>query len=257
VTTSFSQSRIQADVSADGVWRKRTLEDSTQIFKLDAAHIFSDRWQAGFSVPLQNRAKAGSQGGTSSGLGDVAFQAAYEYMPDWDYSPLRPKGVGFLTLTLPTGKSIYESLETDGGLSARGRGFLAIGTGTVLTKIYRAWDLSATLEGHRSFAKSFQENTITPGYGGSLSLGGGWNTQFFRIGGALSWNQEDAVDVSGSVSSKGSLQRYATGTLAASYIFPDLWAGTISYSDQSLFGNPANTSLSQSILVLLQKRWNR
>lgn len=255
VSTSFSHSRIHADVSPDGLWRKRKADDITEVFKIDAAHIFVDRWQAGFSLPIQSRTKEGR--GTSSGLSDIAMQVGYEYLPEWEYHPIRPKGVGFLTAIVPTGTSLEESLATDGGLSARGRGFWAVGAGTVLTKIHKAWDLSATFEAHHSFPKTSHGNTLTPGLGSSAAFGIGWNTQWARIGGALAWTQEDPVKVSGDNISNGSLQRYATASVSASYIFPENWAGTVSYSDQTLFGNPSTTALSKGLVVLLQKRWNR
>jgi len=257
LSTTFSQSQIAVDVSANGVWRKRDFSDVSQVFKIEAAHIFADRYQAGFSLPVQTRAREGVQGGKASGLGDIALQGAYEYLPDWDYNPYRPKGLGFLTLTLPTGKSLEEALTEDAGLSARGRGFWALGAGTVLTKSYRAWDFNSTFEVHRSFAKSVNDLTMTPGNGGSISVGTGWNSAAWRIGGAISWNHEDAVKVSGVTNSEGSDQRYATGTLVASYLFPQSWTGLVSYSDQTLFGNPSTTALSKSAMVLLQKRWAR
>lgn len=257
LSTSFSQSQVAADVTANGVWRKRETSDVSQILKIDGAHIIDDRFQAGFSLPVQTRTRDGVQGGTSSGLGDIAVQGAYEYLPDWDYNPYRPKGVGFLTLTVPTGKSLEESLTEDAGLSARGRGYWAFGAGTVLTKSYRAWDLNSTFEVHRSLSKTTNDMTFTPGYGGSLSLGAGWNSASWRFGGALAWNQEDAVRVTGATESNGSPQRYATGTVLASYLFPENWTGIVSYSDQTLFGNPETAILSKSAMILLQKRWAR
>jgi len=255
LSTSFSQSKIQADVTANGVWLPRDASDVSQILKIDGAHIIGDRFQAGFSIPVQTRTREGAMGGTSSGFGDIALQGAYEYLPDWDYNPYRPKGVGFLTLTLPTGKTLEESLPEDGGLSARGRGYWAVGAGTVLTKSFQAWDFNSTFEVHHSFARTVGEKTYTPGYGGSFSAGAGWNTATWRLGGAVAWNQEEGVKVSGET--QASAQRYATGTLLASYLMPDSWTAIVSYSDQTLFGNPTTTTLSKSAMVLLQKRWAR
>src|SRR5437868_8784166 len=57
VSTSFSQSQVQADVTANGVWRKRDTSDVSQTFKIDAAHVVDDRFQAGISVPVQTRTR--------------------------------------------------------------------------------------------------------------------------------------------------------------------------------------------------------
>jgi hypothetical protein len=255
LSTSFAQSRIDADVGTDGIWSKRTDNDITKILKIDGARIFADRWQLGFSIPVQSRTKDGA--GDSSGIGDVGLQAGYEYLPEWDYSPWKPRGVGFLNLTLPTGKAFEEATLDDGGLSSRGRGFWSVGAGTIFTKIIRTWDANAVIEGHRSFERSSRGNTYVPGYGGSLTLGAGWNHEDLRLGGGIGWNQEDAVDVRGQTSSSGHRQNYATGTLSASYMLAQNWAATISYSDQTWFGDPASVSLARSVALVLQKRWTR
>ncbi len=257
---TYSVSHIHADVFSNGVWQKRVGQDKTQTLKLDFSHIFLDRWQAGTSIPVQIKNKDGIAGGQSSGFGDVSTILGYEYLPDWDYNPWRPKGIGFLSLTLPTGKSIYESNNAN-SLESRGRGFWALGIGTVLTKSWLAWDVSSTFEIHRSLKKSVHnsqiDGTIRPGWGGSFSIGPGYNINDLRLGAQLSWNYEDPIGVTGTNSSQGSLQRYATGSLSLSYLLPKEWSATLIYSDQTLFGHPLNTTLSKTVSFLFIKRWQR
>lgn len=252
---SYSQATVLADVGADGVWSKRDQEDLTQILKIEGARIFFDRWQGGFSLPVQNRRMEVQ--GSSAGLGDAVLQVGYEYLPEWEYNPWKPRGVGFMSLTLPTGKPFEEAVLEDGGLSSRGRGFWTLGLGTILTKVHRAWDVNAVFEAHRSFEKNWQGNSYQPGFGGSVALGAGWNKNNLRLGSAIAWNQEDPIDVRGVNHFNGQVQRYATASLSASYVFPGNWAGTISYADQSLFGEPSTASLSKSLALVLQKRWSR
>jgi hypothetical protein len=252
VTTSLSQSKIEATVDTQGVWTKNTDNDTTQIFKLDMAHIFQDRWQAGISISVQTHSKQNQ--GSSSGFGDIATQLGYEYLPEWDYNPWKPKGIGFLSLVLPTGKPYEAAVEEDGGLSSRGRGFLAVGVGTVLTKNIRAWDFNSVLEGHRAFDKTVNGIAYQPGYGGSIAIGAGWNAQSLRLGGSVAWSEEQAVKTE---LSEGHAKRYATGNLSASYLFDETWAATAMYSDQTLFGNPSSVDLSKTFALFLQKRWAR
>ncbi len=258
LTTSYSYSRIDTDVFGNGIWQKRTAEDVSHIYKIEAAHVFLDRFQAGFSLPVQTRQKDGAAGGTSTGLGDVAGQLGYEYLPDWNYNPWRPRGIGFISLTLPTGKSIYESVD---GLDSRGRGFFSLGIGTALTKTWTSWDASASFELHKSFDKVVSNSqmigNIQPGIGTSVTFGAGFSVKDLRLGGALAWTYEDAIQVDSAISSKGDEQRFATGTLSASYLFADTWAGTFSYSDQTIFGDPSNTTLAKAFAVSIQKRWAR
>lgn len=258
ITTTYSNSRIDTDVRSSGIWQKRTGDDISQIYKIEGARIYNDLYQFGFSIPVQTRKRSGSLGETSTGLSDVALQVGYEFLPDWDYNPWRPKGVGFLTLTLPTGKSVYESDDAL-GLDSRGRGFWALGIGAAFVKSWGHWDANSSVEVHRSLEKSVRTSQLNgkvkPGTGGSIALGSGYNIKNFRIGSAIVWNYEDPIQVENS--SEASPQRYATGSLLASYLLPDNWAGTFSYADQTILGDPTNTSLSKTFSVSIQKRWAR
>lgn len=257
LTTSYSYSEVVIDnVDSRGVWRKWDTHQQVQTFRIEGAHLISDRWQAGGSIPIVQRSRLEQ---SYSGLGDVTGAVAYEYLPDWDYNPYRPKGIGFLQLTLPTGKSKAES--EIGGLDSRGNGFWALGLGTLLTKSLGHWDLFSNFEIHRSFDKqvsSSQVNgTLKPGFGGNFGLGGGFNTSSWRFGSSITWAHEDPIDIQGTTTSKGSVERYATGVFSASYLAGREWAGTFSYSDQTLFGSPINTSLGRSVALQLQRRWGR
>jgi len=165
-----------------------------------------------------------------------------------------------LQLTLPTGRSINES-QSVYQLDSRGRGFWALGVGTVLTKVLGRWDVFSNLDVHRSFNKSYSnaqsQGELQPGYGGNLALGGGYSFGSLRFGGSLTWIYEDPVHVRGTIHSRGAAQRYATATLSASYLFRREWAATLAYSDQTRFGDPSNTSLGRGAAIMIQKRWPR
>lgn len=256
-TTSYSFTEVAIDnVDSRGIWRKWDEHQQVQTFRIEGAHIISDRWQAGFTLPIIQRSRMDQN---YSGLGDVSASLGYEYLPDWDYNPIRPKGIGYLQLTLPTGKSRAESEV--GGLDSRGNGFWALGIGTLLTKAIGRYDVFGSLEVHRSFTKSVSnsqtQGTLEPGFGGNLGLGGGYNLAFFRLGGAVTWTYEDPIDIRGNTSSNGLPERYATAVASASYLASDEWAGTLSYSDQTLFGSPVNTSLGKTVALMVQRRWGR
>lgn len=257
LSTSLSFNEIVIDnVDSQGIWRRWSEHQKVQNLRLEGAHILSDRWQAGFVIPVVQRSQHNT---TTSGLGDLAVSAGYEYLPDWNYSLYRPKGIGYLQLTLPTGLSRAES--ENGGLDSRGNGFWALGVGTLLTKSFRMWDVFTSAEVHRSFSKdvnnSVLQGRLNPGYGGNLGLGAGYNSASFRYGAAVTWSYEDPVKITGASPSAGAVERYATGVLSVSYLANDEWSGVFSYSDQTLFGDPVNTSLGRGIALQLQKRWAR
>jgi hypothetical protein len=244
MTASYSNASADTDVYASGIWQKRSLPQTVQTIRLDSAYVFADRFQTGVSLPFIQQSQSANSSGY--GLGDILSDVAYEILPDWDYNLWRPKEILFLTLTLPTGQ---------------GRSFWALGFGTVLTKTIRKWDANISIEAHKSFSKSVSENQIqgkaNPGFGGSLTPGLGYNWMNFRLGGSISWLYEDPIKTEGQISSEGSLQRVATAAVSASVMLDKDWATSLTYSDQSLFGEPLNTSLNKTVLLSLQKRWER
>jgi len=160
-----------------------------------------------------------------------------------------------------TGQSIYEAQDLY-GLDSRGRGFWALGAGTLLTKNIYRWDGFLSFEAHRSLARRISTSqlngTLTPGWGGNLSIGAGYNTNSFRCGGSLTWTYEDPIAVAADqVSSSGVAQRYATGSLTGSYMIADSWSATLTYSDQTLFGDPLNTTLGRAVSFQLLRRFER
>ena len=257
VTASYAFSEVAIDnVDSNGVWRTWDSHQQVQTLKFEAAHILSDRWQVGFVLPVVQRSRLNQN---ESGLGDAAVSLGYEYLPDWDYNPIRPKGIGFLQITLPTGKAKAES--EIGGLDSRGNGFFALGLGTVLTKVMGHYDVFSSFEIHRSLEKSVNnsqvQGSLRPGFGGNFGLGGGYNTQAWRWGSSITWSYEDPINIRGRTDLDGSIERYATGVLSMSYLAPDEWAGTLTYADQTLFGSPINTSLGRTGALQLQKKWGR
>ncbi len=257
VSQSVSLAKIDTDVEASGLWRKRDQAERMETLNLQGSHVFGERWQAGASVPVIKRARSQE---TSSGFGDLSANLGYEYWPDWEYHPIRPKGIGYLQLILPTGKSIQES-DLASQLDARGRGFWALGAGTVLTKNFATVDVFSQADLHKSFEKDYTSSQssgrLKPGWGGSLGLGGGYHFSKYRFGTSLIWNYEDAVDVEGDIQSKGAPQRFVTAAVNLSWLLENEWSILIQAADQGLFGAPSNTTLSQTVMLQIQKRWLR
>lgn len=257
LTTSYSYSLVVVDnVDSNGIWRTWDDHQKVQTFRMEGAHLISDRWQVGGSIPVIQRSQLDQN---YSGLGDISGNLAFEYLPDWNYNPFRPKGIGYLQITLPTGKSKVESEV--GGLDSRGNGLWVIGIGTLLTKTIGRWDFFSNIEVHRSFEKRVSNSqfngSLKPGIGSKYGFGGGFNTASWRFGASVTWSYEDATKVEGTTGATGLVEQYTTSVFSASYLVGNDWAGTFNYSDQTLLGRPVNTSLGRAVGLQLQKRWGR
>lgn len=250
------QEMLVDHVDTEGLWRNTGVPAATETLRIEGAWLLSDRTHAGFVLPVVRRTRLDER---HAGLGDVAGSLGYEFLPDWDYNPYRPKGVAYLQAVLPTGHGRAESER--GGLDSRGQGFAALGAGVVLTKAWGAWDALAGGELHHGFAKDVAnaqlQGRLRPGWGGQAQLGGGYNTRAWRFGALATWTHEDPVDLEGPSPRSGRRERYATATLSAGYMAAADWSVTLSYVNQTWLGRPENTSLAAGAGVHLQRRWAR
>jgi len=242
------------NVDNNGIWYRWPNRPAVQVMRLDAAHIISDRWQVGASLPVIDRSFLDK---SYSGVGDLSTTISYEYLPEWGYHQFRPKGIAFFQVILPTGRSSAESQV--GGMDSRGNGFLALGAGTILTKAWSNWDSFFMTQVHHSFARELSnpslKGRLVPGLGGTVSIGLGFTKKKVRVGTGIVWSYEDPIDlnlVTGN-SIPGKVERFATGMISASYFIDSSWMATLSYLDQTWFGSPINTSLGQGIMFQLVK----
>ena len=256
-SVEIGSSMLDKDVSSHGIWKHRTSPEQLDTFKIQAAHIFADRFQVGAGLPLVRRSRAGID---STGLGDAFLNLGYEVLPEFEYSVWRPRGVSYLTLTTPTGRSIQEASDSL-QLDARGRGFWSLGLGTALTKVFGRLDGVMTLEIHRSLQREVKTSSLTgelhPGWGGLFAIGSGYNFAKTRLGANLSFSYEDPIETRGNISSEGSLTRFATASLMVSQMFGEDWAVSLAISDQSLLGSPINTALARAVTIAVQRRQSR
>lgn len=266
-TTSIVSSSTTIDVQPGGKWLHRANPEQSETIKINGARIISDLWQVGASVPIVRRSRLGPDGDSSaSGFGDLALTLGYEAMPDWDYSDWHPKGITFLQMVMPTGRSRLES-SNDLNLDVTGRGLYSIGPGIVLLKIRPPFDIQFLAEIHRSLPRDVESPQaggsihIEPGTGATTSISAGWSKDnlHFGLGALLSY--EDKMSVRGSASSVAisdiALERYATVSASIAYLLDIDWAMSATYSDQALIGSPSNTTLSRSVMIALQRRWQR
>lgn len=263
ITSSISASSVSDDVLNNGLWIHRRDNNNAQTLKLEGAALISDRFQLGASLPLVY--KTNDVHSSASGVGDVSLFLGHESFPERTFSRYKPKGISFLQLQLPTSPSIYDS-SAETANESRGRGFYSLGAGIALVKSFKIWDFNYTGELHYSLAKDIDSQTLggktklTPGFGTSHAIGAGWNKGPYRVGLAASMLFEEAIKASGrnhSLDSPGSSQQSFTGTLLASYMPNMESAWTLSYADQTLLGNPSNTSLTKTINISYQQRWPR
>lgn len=257
-TSSISSGKVTDDTLSNGKWMRRQDGNLAQTLKLEGAARFAEEWQGGLSLPFI--AKTAQNSETTSGVGDVSAYLGHESFPEKGYSRWKPKGVSFIQVTLPTSPSVYDALSAT-STEIRGRGFYSLGAGIALLKSWTVWDANFNTEVHHSLPRHLSSTVyggdveVRPGWGFSQTWGLGWNRGDFRLGCSLSFLHEDPIHIQGTTEATSSLQRNFTLGFAGSYMLTPESALTASYSDQTLFGTPINSSLSKTINLSYQHRW--
>ncbi len=259
LTATYLVSRPISDVLASGKWVRRTDDELQQTLRLDSAISVSDRWQVNFSAQTSRRSRIVSGDSQSHvNLGDISLSAAYEPWFEDGESLLRPKTLFFAQLLLPTGRSIYEA-EDPLALDVAGQGHFNLGFGAIFMKVFAPrWDVFVSPEVHRGLPRTFStpegDLQTQPKFGGSLSLGGGWNYSAYRLGVTLTSLYEDGIETDGRVTTQPTPQRYSSLALSLGWLITPDWTTSINYADQSLLGAPLTTVLSRSVSLTLQYR---
>jgi hypothetical protein len=261
-----SRSTVIGDAPAHGipVFRSASDDEVTLTHRLDAAVLLDDRWQVGFILPVvQHSVRNHQVNETHTAPGDLRFNLGYEALPEWTYSEWKPKGYVFTQLLLPTGRSIHETTMLSAA-DASGSGFFTAALGTLLIKRWSSWDAQLLPEVHYSFARRFQAGTlqVTPGWGMSFTLAGGYSIGPFRVGFRLQplLNQAQHFEFFSDdlVRTASTARRllWTTGT-ELTYLHSDHWSMSATYTDQTLLGPAYNTTLSRSLALAVQRRWMR
>lgn len=257
-TLTMSQSRVIGDVNEKGTstFRSKNSKEVLKLARLDLAYSWTFRYQTGISVKYQNKSREfyGSKS-SNSGWSDIGLSQAY-----------RPKFFDrfwiFQTINIPTANSIYDS-ESQYAVDAHGSGTYISSLGFFGISNIKEWDFIYSSEVHRSFARTFNDDSSKREVGGfwgaSVTIGCGyipWRSKS-RLGLALTPRYEgeknnytDGIDQKSSESLVWDSSANFTYTINAEN------AVGINYTDQTLMGPAQNTLLSRTINLQYQARWH-
>jgi len=264
-TATFSSGNVIAEAPVEGgiKYRKESDRETIQSLRLDSAILLSDRAQAGFSLPVIRRSRErGSNFAESTGLGDISVSLGYEVLPEWTYSIWQPRGIIFLSGTIPTGGSLYDAKELY-KVDSRGRGLWGVSTGVLFTKVLGNWDFSFLAEGHHGFSREIRNDLgvlqLNPGWGGSGLLSAGVSPAGgnIRLGLSVAPSFEEPIATGGIISGRGESVALWTTSGQVSYLPSNTMSMSLMVSDQTLIHASQNSSLNRTFAFLIQKRFER
>jgi hypothetical protein len=257
LSATISQGSVIGDAWSSGlaVFRDPGDAEVTRTLKLEGALLLSDRWQAGATLPLvQHDLHRPGAVADRAGLGDVGLSVGYEALPEWTYTEIQPRGWVFLRATLPTGRSALSS-QAPGGADVTGQGLTSVGLGALLLKRWSRWDVSLTPEFHVSVADAAGARA---GVGAGLGLAVGRRLGDWRVGVRTQpqWDGPRKIQGPGGPEETDRRSVWETGLDVTAPVGDD-WSLTAAYTDETLLGPARNTSLSRTVALTLQTRWDR
>ena len=262
-----SSNRVVAETSNErrAYFLPDELVDQARTLRLDGATLLSDRAQVGVSLSAVNRSvRAYSEQHSSFQWGDTRLSLGYEFLTNWSYSSWRPTGYLFSVVTLPTGKSNFNSVLPNFA-DVSGNGFYSVSVGGIFLKRWNTVDGFFMTEVHYSFPRTFDGPTgqfqVIPGGGGSLGGGLGWSPGggAFRLGMRVQprVDQPRLIPSRDRVGVKKSWASSCDTGFDLSYLIGSNKTFMISYTDQTLLGIAQNSNLNRTVGLSFQHRWER
>lgn len=249
--SAFTGARVIGDAPDQGlsVFRDPETQLQTGTLQLSGSARLTDSFQIGAALGASTSAER---------LGDADLIAAYEIVHREDVTSLAPQVLLFSQLTLPTGRSRYESQEAN-LKDVTGTGFYKLGIGAVALTTWRKWDGYGLLRASNSLSREFSGSVsrVTPGWTGDLAAGFGYSPNGdWRLGLSVqsSFSEGLRIERPGAVDTSGStlvwpVQAQVTWFKDSNSTF------SVSYLDETLLGPARNTTLSRSISFQYGYRW--
>ncbi|MFZ9595759.1 MAG: hypothetical protein ACO3A2_06730 [Bdellovibrionia bacterium] len=270
VSWGVSQSELVTRVRPDGrrISQRPGYVDRIQNSRLDVSFLLSDRWQMGLTLPwVRSSVERTTKWDSFSGLGDLKVSLGFEVLPLWSYSSWKPQGFLFTSVSLPTGRSAYES-QSPVAADVAGTGVVSVAFGGLFLKRWHFWDAFLLQEVHYSFPRTQlmtdESMSFFPGWGGSLGLGAGYSPGGGNLRFGMRLMPRADQGVLRKVESAFGVNRTEDPWMVsvdwgvdASYLLGSSDTLMLSFTDQTLLGPAQNSNLSRMIALSYQHRWPR
>lgn len=262
ISLDLSGGYIVGDVGAHGpaVFRTSDHNESEGGATLNMAHLIGERFQWGASLPFRYRSiEQHSTETEAQGLGDFRLNLAYEILPEWSYSPWRPKGYIFVQQTFPTGKSLYESQDPQ-VVDAFGKGVYATSSGLLFLKNWKYFDANVLASAQYSYARKFDDLEVRPVWSAQAAAGVGLTPERgpVRLGMRISPQYQQPKKTNSSLGLRKSAYQLVWDTgFDIGFSLSPTSSLTASYTDQTLIGPAKNTTLARTVALNFQYRWQR
>lgn len=245
----------QTNNSAQSTFNNDQIVDQKQTLSLSAGFLLKDYWQLALKTGIAKKTvhKSGLKE-TNQGLTEVEAQGTYEYLPEYNYHPYKPRGFIFVKVSIPTSKSIYDS-ESRILSDVRGSGLYSLTLGNFLFKKTNDFTFKLGLDLTHTFGGNFKSIQLKNYQKFSIPLGISYvvPNSDFSVGATETFNytlpKTTVALSSNGQNSKSSQEYYWDLNFFVNYSKERDSIWSISYSDSSIIGKSVNSPLYRSIAL--------
>lgn len=179
---------------------------------------------------------------------DTLLGYSYEALPEYSFSAWKPNIHLSALVNVPTGHSIYDTNYLSEGSDVTGFNQWGAGVGVSMRKVYFPISITWQSKGLLLLPKKFSAVEVSNFWDISTAVFANYSTNFWGLSSTvgMTWNQTlPKTLVNTGVTS--STTQVTTLIVSIQKVIDENFSLGISYSDQTLIGNPSNTLLNRIV----------
>ena len=247
----------QTDNNGLATLHNSSIIDQQFLYTFQLARMFFDRFQSSLKIGVttkeidkQKRAEK------NSGLQDIEVQSSYEFMPEYTYSPIKPRGFSYLKFAIPMSKSLYDSTSPVFS-DVRGTGQFSVAPGLFFIKKLTALSLKSGVEYQYYLGKQYSEFKLDDYYKFIVPFGISYPFSLYPVtlSATSTWNYQSPKKLNGSIQSRSASEYFWDLNISTSLHLANLTSFTLAYSDSTLIGKNINSPLYRIIGLSYNYGW--
>lgn len=246
---SYRNDLGQTDNVGWSLFHNDSVIDRQNALNFQLQRQITDRYQlAAKSGVVEKNIKKQNRHEKTTGLSDIEMQLTYEILPEYTYSPWKPRGFLYTKISKPMSRSLYDSSSSIYS-DVRGSGLYTAGLGTFFIKNISSFTLKTTIEWQHFFGKDFGNSSLSDYDKFMLPLGVSYALTSLpvAVGAGASWSYQTSKKLQGARASTSDQEYFWDINGFVNWVITREHAVGLSYSDSTLVGKNVNSPLYRSL----------
>lgn len=245
---SYRNDLGQSDNDGFSSFNSSDITDRQGALNFQYQRQLSERFQGAFKSGLiQKDIVKQKRSEHKTGFADLEMQGTYEFLPEYTYSLLKPRGFIYSRFSIPLSRSLYDS-NSPVFSDVRGSGLYSLSAGSFFVKHFSDLTLKLSLEGQYYFGKEFNDSKLKDYQKLIIPIGISYALPMpVSIGGGASWSYQTAKKFSGMNHSNAQSEYFWELNAFINWEISREDTLGVNYADSTLLGKNINSALYRSL----------